>query len=66
MTDYSFNSDAEADEMMGGILVDAEDPMSPVLTPFFSLGSDDPGDGMVESASAEQAGSRDLWQTFSS
>jgi hypothetical protein len=66
MTDRNYTSDVEANEMMDEVLADAEFlSTSPVLTPFVTLGTDDPGAGLIDSANPPTAGAHDLWQAFS-
>ena len=61
MMEFAESFEHEADDVMDGILADSE--MSPTVTPFVSLGSNDPGlvDGPT---SARQASANDLFQAF--
>jgi hypothetical protein len=65
MTDRDYTSDAEAEEMMASVLAEAEDPMSPTVTPFVSLGTNDPAEEILDGPTTpEQAQAHDLWETF--
>jgi hypothetical protein len=65
MTDRDYSSEAEADEMMQDVYAEAGDPMSPTLTPFLSLGTNDPAMELMDGpTSPEQAEAQDLWKTF--
>ncbi|MFY9489051.1 MAG: hypothetical protein WAP35_10220 [Solirubrobacterales bacterium] len=65
MTDHNYLSDAEASEMMDGILAEASDPMSPTVTPFLALGTNDPAMEMVDGPTTpQQAAAHDLWEMF--
>lgn len=63
MTEFAANFDAEADDMMDGILAESNDAMSPTLTPFVSLGTAD--DALMDGPTTQhQADARDLFQSF--
>lgn len=63
MTDFTENFEAEADDMMDGILSESNDAMSPTLTPFVSLGSAD--DALMDGPTTQrQAEAKDLYQSF--
>ena len=63
MTEHDYLSDEEAYEMMDGILAEAEDPTSPVVTPFLIPGSDDPAAGMVDAGDLQaHAELHDIWE----
>ncbi|MGH2905551.1 MAG: hypothetical protein ACRDKI_02135 [Solirubrobacterales bacterium] len=65
MIDPQFMSDAEADEMMEDVYAEAGDSMSPTLTPFISLGTNDPAMELMDGPTTpEQAEANDLWGTF--
>jgi hypothetical protein len=57
--------ESEADEMMNEIIAESESGISPTVTPFVSLGSDDPAMELIDGPTTpEQAQASDLWQTF--
>jgi hypothetical protein len=66
MTERDYTSDAEANEMMDQIYEEAGTSMSPTITPFVSLGTNDPSEEIMDGPTTpEQAEARDLWETFS-
>jgi hypothetical protein len=55
----------EADAMMIEIMAESDACISPTLTPFVALGSDDPAMELLDGpATPEQAQAADLWQAF--
>jgi len=65
MTDRDYTSEADADEMMESVYAEAGDSMSPTITPFLSLGTNDPAQEMMDGpTSPEQAEASNLWETF--
>ena len=65
MTDFETMSDAEADEMMESVYAEAGNSMSPTITPFLTLGTNDPAQEMMDGPTTDaQARARDLWGTF--
>lgn len=65
MTAFDEAMEFEANEMMDGILEEASHSMSPTLTPFLSLGTDDPAMEIMDGpTSARQAEAKDLFETF--
>ena len=57
--------ESEADSMMSDIMSESEDGVSPTITPFVALGSDDPAMELIDGPTTpEQAQAADLWQTF--
>lgn len=65
MTAFDEAMEFEANEMMDGILEEASSSMSPTLTPFLSLGTDDPAMEIMDGpTSAKQAEAKDLFDTF--
>ena len=65
MTDRDYMSEAEADEMMESVYAEAGDSMSPTITPFLSLGTNDPAEEMMDGpTSPEQAEAHTIWETF--
>lgn len=64
MTEFSEAMEFEADDMMSGVIDDAMD-MSPTLTPFVSLGTNDPALEMMDGpTTAHQAKANDLFESF--
>lgn len=65
MTAFDEAMEFEANEMMDGILEEASSSMSPTLTPFLSLGTDDPALEIMDGpTSAKQAEAKDLFDAF--
>jgi hypothetical protein len=65
MTDRDYTSEAEAEEMIESVIAEAEDSMSPAVTPFLSLGTNDPAEEILDGPTTpEQARAHDLWQAF--
>lgn len=65
MTAFDEAMEFEANEMMDGILEEASHSMSPTLTPFLSLGTDDPAMEIMDGpTSAKQAEAKDLFEAF--
>jgi hypothetical protein len=65
MTEFEDAMEFEANEMMDGILDEASGAMSPTLTPFLSLGTNDPSMEIMDGpSSAHQAKAKDLYEAF--
>ncbi|MGB0872842.1 MAG: hypothetical protein ACPGWS_01085 [Solirubrobacterales bacterium] len=65
MTAFDEAMEFEANEMMDGILEEASDSMSPTLTPFLTLGTDDPAMEIMDGpTTARQAEAKDLFEAF--
>lgn len=63
MMEFAESFEHEADEVMDGVLADSDN--SPTLTPFVSLGSDDPARAILDGpTNARQASANDLFQAF--
>lgn len=63
MTEFDERFEYEADGVMDDIL--AESSISPTLTPFVSLGTDDPAREMMDGpTTSRQAAANDLFQAF--
>ncbi|MBK5230154.1 MAG: hypothetical protein JJE27_03170 [Thermoleophilia bacterium] len=65
MADRDHLSDHAAEETMYEILAEASGPASPTLTPFVTLGAEDPANELLDAPGMPQpARARDLWETF--
>lgn len=61
--EFAEHFENDADEVMDDIL--AESAISPTLTPFVSLGTDDPSRELMDGPStSRQAAANDLYQAF--
>lgn len=64
MTEFGEAMELEADDMMNGIIGDAIDG-APTITPFLSLGTNDPAMEIMDGPTTEhQAKAKDLFETF--
>lgn len=65
MTEFEEAMEFEHNDMMDGILDEASGAMSPTLTPFLSLGTDDPAMAIMDGpSSSKQAEAKDLFESF--
>lgn len=54
-----------AQDTMDEILAESDNGISPTLTPFVALGSDDPADELIDGPTTPaQAAAKNLWETF--